>query len=653
MANPTAVTMVKPPLRPAWWKESTVYQIYPASFKSECSIISQGRDGEDEIKGDLRGIISKVPYLSRLGVDIVWLSPILQSPQVDMGYDISDYRSIDPLYGSMADHDELISTLHSHGMKYVMDLVVNHTSSEHEWFLDSRSSKTSSKRDWYFWRPPRYSETTGERMPPNNWESAFSGSAWTWDETTQEYYLHLFAPEQPDLNWDNPAVRDAVHEIVRFWLDRGVDGFRMDVINFISKTPELPDADIIKPGFVQPGTKHFACGPHLHEYLAGLGSILHEYDAFSVGEMPGVFDTKEIIKAVGQDRGELAMVFQFEIVQMDGARDKGSKWYHRAFDPRELKRVVNKWNTFMIENAGWNAVFMENHDQGRTISRYADEGDEHRVHSAKMLAAHMALQSGTVFVYQGQELAQVNVPKDWGMEEYKDIEALNHWKTVLEEYPDDIKMQEMFKKQYRLIGRDNARTPMQWDDSDETYAGFLSPEQKDDAPRRPKGVNPWMRVHDDFKKWNAARQVDDENSPYHYWRRVLELRKRYKDCFVYGDFEMLDMEHECVVAYLRTDTGDSVDTSQLKQATKTKCLVLTNFSGKDVWWTVPASATEILIDEETGGLGAKLKTRAVLGDLRNYNGIRDKENEVKKDNDDASGQWRILLRPWEVIVAMI
>ncbi|KAJ9629104.1 hypothetical protein H2204_009044 [Knufia peltigerae] len=639
MANPTAVSMVKPPLRRAWWKESSVYQIYPASFKSACSIVSKSRDGEDEIKGDIRGIISQVPYLSRLGVDIVWLSPILQSPQVDMGYDISDYLSIDRLYGTMEDHDELISALHARGMKYVMDLVVNHTSSEHAWFLDSRSSKTSPKRDWYFWRPARYSEETGERMPPNNWESAFSGSAWTWDDETQEYYLHLFAPEQPDLNWDNPEVREAVHDVVRFWLDRGVDGFRMDVINFISKTPGLPDADVIKPGFLQPGTQHFACGPHLHEYLRGLGTILRRYDAFSVGEMPGVFDTKEIIKAVGQDRGELAMVFQFEIVQMDGARDKGSKWYHRDFEPSELKRVVDKWNKFMIENAGWNAVFMENHDQGRTVSRYADESDEYRGKSAKMLAAHMALQSGTVFVYQGQELGQVNLPKDWGMEEYKDIEVLNHWKTVLEEYPDDLEMQEMFKKQYRLIGRDNARTPMQWDDNDETYGGFLS-----DTNRPRKGVKPWMRVHDDFKNWNAAKQVDDQNSPYHYWKRVLDLRRQYKNCFVYGDFEMLDMDHDCVVAYVRTDMAIETGTTS---TTKTKCLVLTNFSGTETWWTVPSSATGIMIDEQT----TKLKASAVVDDLRNYNDAKDQTNKVKKD--ETSGQWSILLRPWEVVVAMI
>lgn len=634
MPNITHVTKIKAPLRHAWWKESTVYQIYPASFKSACSITSS--PDSHEIKGDLRGIISRVDYLSRLGVDMVWLSPILASPQVDMGYDISDYRRIDRLYGTMADHDELISALHGRGMKYVMDLVVNHTSKEHEWFRESRSSKSSPKRDWYYWRPPRYHPDTGERMPPNNWESVFSGSAWTFDEATGEYYLHLFAQDQPDLNWDNLGVRTAIHEMIRFWLDKGVDGFRMDVINFISKEPGLPDADIVKPGFLQPGLHRYACGPRLHEYLQGIGKILIEYNAFSVGEMPGVYDTREILKGVGQDRGELAMAFQFEIVNMDVDGSKGSKWYHRPFQPRELKGIVSKWNTFMIENGGWNAVFMENHDQGRSISRYADESERYRLKSAKMLAAHLGFQSGTVFVYQGQELGQINVPREWGMDEYKDIEVLNHWKMVQQEYPDDLEMQRKFREQYRRIGRDNARTPMQWNADEQTSGGFLP----DDAP---KVAKPWMRVHEDFKVWNAENQVADENSAFNYWRRVFKLRKDFKDVFVYGDFKMLDDEHECVVAYLRMD-----DSVHKEEHTKRKCLVVTNVSGKDLWWTVPFPAKDMLIDE-AAGMG-RLRKEAILDDLRNYVENGEKENNVRKESD---GQGSIKLRPWEVIVAMV
>ena len=294
----------KGPIQRKWWKESTVYQIYPASFCSTST--SSGT-------GDLQGIISKLDYIKQLGVDIVWLSPILSSPQVDMGYDISDYRDIDYRYGTMADHDALVDGLHQRGLKYVMDLVVNHTSDEHEWFKASKSSKDNEYRDWYIWRPARYDPKRNERMPPNNWESYFSGSAWKWDETTEEYYLHLFATEQPDLNWENPKVVKAVHDVIRFWLDKGVDGFRMDVINFISKEPGLPDAPITKPGFLQSGISWHSCGPRLHEFLEGIGSILTEYNAFSVGEMPGVTDAKEIVKGVGQDRGELGMAFQFEM----------------------------------------------------------------------------------------------------------------------------------------------------------------------------------------------------------------------------------------------------------------------------------------------------------------------------------------------------
>lgn len=607
---------VKKPIQPAWWREASVYQIYPASYK----------DSTGSGRGDIPGIISKLDYIAQLGVDIVWLSPILKSPQVDMGYDISDYRDIDPLYGNMDDHDRMIKGLHERGLKYVMDLVVNHTSDQHEWFKQSRSSKDNPYRDWYFWRPARYDDQ-GNRIPPNNWEAAFSGSAWEWDETTQEYYLHIFAKEQPDLNWENPKVVEAVHEIIRFWLERGVDGFRMDVINFISKDPRLPDNRIWKPGFLQMGVEHFACGPRLHEFLQGIGKILQEYNAFSVGEMPGVTDTREILKGVGQDRGELAMAFQFEIVDMDHQR--GSKWLPRPFDVREFKQIVNKWQRFMLDNGGWNALYMENHDQGRTISRYCDESEEYRMKSSKLLASHLAFQSGTVFVYQGQELAQINVPEEWGLEEYQDLEVINHWKTVLEAYPDDKEQQAVFKKQYRRIGRDNARTPMQWKPTDHDYAGF-SPEPAGSD----KVSKPWMSIHPDFKRWNAETLVADKGSSFHYWRRVLQFRKAHKDIFVYGDFEMLDFEHEHVVAYVRTADNAGVEPS--------RCLVITHFGGEDTWWRVPGNVTDILFDKKG------LREKAIIPDLRNYTS-EGGENEVKRGDD---GKWAIKLRPWEVVVAL-
>jgi glycosidase len=305
LSEPSKTTVVRPKTQRAWWKESVVYQIYPSSFKSSSSTSGHG---------DIRGIISELDYIKGLGVDIVWLSPILASPQVDMGYDISDYKDIDPRYGTMAEHDALIKGLHDRKLKYVMDLVVNHTSDQHEWFKQSRSSKNNPYRKWYIWKPAKGVDDKGKRIPPNNWCSAFGGSVWEWDEATQEYYLHLFAKEQPDLNWEEEEVVEAVHDIIRFWLKRGVDGFRMDVINFISKVPGLPDAEVTVPGTeLQSGSKYYACGPRLHEFFQGIGKIMKEYDGFSVGEMPGVYDAAEVLKAVGGDRGELQMSFNFEM----------------------------------------------------------------------------------------------------------------------------------------------------------------------------------------------------------------------------------------------------------------------------------------------------------------------------------------------------
>ncbi|KAL8243580.1 hypothetical protein R6Q59_009838 [Mikania micrantha] len=591
-----------------WWKEASVYQIYPASFK----------DSNGDGVGDIPGIISELDYIKSLGVDVVWLSPILQSPQVDMGYDISDYKDIHRPYGTMADHDALIKGLHDRGMKYVLDLVVNHTSDQHEWFKQSRSSKENPYRDWYYWRPARY-DADGNRMPPNNWEAAFSGSAWEWDETTQEYYLHLFAVEQPDLNWENPKVVEAVHDIVRFWLDRGVDGFRMDVINFISKTFGLPDAPVTRDGFLQVAIEHFSCGPRLHEFLKGLGSILQEYDAFSVGEMPGVTDTREIVKGVGGDRGELCMAFQFELVGLDN--HPGEKWREREFNVSEYKQVTNKWQRFMLENNGWNALYLENHDQGRSITRFASEAPEYRTISSKLIASNLVLQSGTPFVYQGQELAQINMPADWGIEYYKDIEALNYWKELDEKNAsDDIRKAVM--RQYRLIGRDNARTPVQW--SSAKNAGFT-------AESTPASVKPWMPVHPDHADWNAAKQVKDPKSAFNYWRQILQLRKEYKDIFVYGDFEMLDMDHEFVCTYARTADKE---VNGKKQA-----LIISNFGGENkeggkdgFWYPLPKGYGKFVADE------------AIVSELKNHDG----KIETKTEGETTY----VKLRPYEAIVAL-
>ncbi|KAL3423012.1 trehalose-6-phosphate hydrolase [Phlyctema vagabunda] len=534
----------------AWWKEVSVYQIYPSSFK----------DTNDDGIGDLEGIISKVDYMKKLGVDCVWLSPILKSPQVDMGYDVADYRVIDARYGTLEHVDRLIKELKSRDMKLLMDLVVNHTSDQHEWFLKSRSSKQNEYRDWYVWRPAKY-DAEGVRHPPNNWQAAFQGSVWEWDELTQEYYLHIFAVEQPDLNWENPQVRAAVHDIMRFWLDRGADGFRMDVINFISKEPGLPDAPITNPDSPWQSGEHFySAGPRLHEYLAGLGSILKEYNAFSVGEMPCVSDPKEVIKSVGYDRGELNMIFQFDHVDIDYAPGPDGRFTLQSpkWSLSKLRVIFETMQKFMYANDGWNALYLENHDQPRSVNRFACGCPQHRASSAKMLATFLCCQAGTPFIFQGQELGMTNVPKEWGIEEYKDLCTLNHW-AELNKRTQDPEILKAKLVEYQKKARDNARTPMQWDDS--PNAGFTCP-----------STEPWMRANDNYTSVNAASQIDDPHSPFSYWAKMLATRKEYKDLFVYGDFDVVDATSEDIFAYTRrSENGE-------------KMLVICNFSPEKVQW---------------------------------------------------------------------
>ncbi|RTE77912.1 hypothetical protein BHE90_007624 [Fusarium euwallaceae] len=535
----------------AWWKESSVYQIYPASFQ----------DSTGTGVGDLKGIISRVDYLKNLGVDIVWLSPIFKSPQVDMGYDVSDYEAIDPPYGDISDVDVLKDKLHERGMKLVLDLVVNHTSDQHEWFKESRKSKDNPYRDWYVWRPAKY-DADGNRQPPNNWQGHFQGDTWEYDETTDEYYLHLFCKEQPDLNWENPAVRKKVHEIMRFWLDRGADGFRMDVINFVSKDQAFPDSDQT----VLRGHEFYACGPRCHEYLKEIGEILREYDAFSVGEMPCVHDERELIKAVRADRGELSMIFHFELMDLD--HGPGGKFTPRTWKLSELKATTHKWQKFMYDNQGWNALYLENHDQPRSVSRFVHDDPQNRVASAKLIAVFLGFQSGTPFLYQGQEIGMTNVPKDWPFEEYKDIDCLSHWNA--NKGNADAATLDSYKVEYQLKSRDNARTPMQWDAT--PNAGFTKAD-----------VTPWMRVNDNYREINAASQTSDPDSVYHCWRRVLEKRKEHVDIFVYGDFQLVNEAHEKVFAYSRkADNGDTA-------------LVVCNFAAETVSWTLPAKVREVLI----------------------------------------------------------
>jgi oligo-1,6-glucosidase len=525
-----------------------------------------------------------------------------------MGYDIADYEDIDPSYGTLADVDNLIAEIKKRGMKLVMDLVVNHTSEEHAWFLDSRSSKTSSKRDWYIWKPARY-DADGNRQPPNNWALILgeANSAWTWDETTQEYYLSLFTPEQPDLNWENPAVREAVHNILRFWLDRGASGFRMDVINLISKHQDFPDAPVVVKAKYQPGDKYYANGPRLHEYLKEINQkVLSKYDAMTVGEMPFVRNEDEIMRIVGATSGELNMIFAFDLVDIDNVPGDFKFTLH-PWDARDLKRTVSRLQRLMLERDGWNSLFVENHDQPRSVSRYTDDSDEWREYGAKLLCLMQTTLAGTLYVYQGEELGMRNVPPEWEPSEYKDIESINFWKKNNELYPGDEEKLAHARKVLQRKARDNARTPVQWDAS--PHAGFTSPSS-----------TPWMRVVPDYTTVNADAQLRDPKptpgtlSVHAFWKRGLENRKKHKDVFVYGDFQVIDQENEKVVAWKRWGESEAFVT-------------VLNFSGESVQW-------EGLTNE-----GVKLQ-RWVAG---NY-------DETELDSRETSGV--IVLKPWEGLLGV-
>ncbi|PBK93930.1 glycoside hydrolase family 13 protein [Armillaria gallica] len=572
-----------------WWKSSTIYQIYPVSFF----------DSNGDGFGDLNGITSKLDYLKELGVDILWLSPIYKSPLADMGYDISDYREIDSRYGTLQDWDNLLKGVHDRGMKLIlclptrtrMDLVVNHTSDEHEWFVKSRSSKDDPKRDWYIWRPPKY-DSEGNRHPPNNWRSVFEGSAWDYDADTDEYYLHLYISKQPDLNWANPAVREAVYDLMRFWLDRGCDGFRMDVINIISKVDGLPDAPIIDANEpFQPAGMHFANGPRVHEYLKEMGNkVLSHYDIITVGETPFTESMDALMLYVLPDRKELNMVFQFELMELDTPKTvkDWSPLMHRQWKLSELKDIISRWQVFKSEDGFWNAIFIENHDHPRAVSRFGnDTTDELRALSAKMLAILEVTQKGTLYIYQGQELGLKNFPPSWKLEEYKDVASQNYWNRILErrmretgKEANEIDMEDVFEG-FRRKARDHARVPMQWDSS--TNAGFS------------KGV-PWMRVNEDYETWNASCQLEDEHSVLTFYKRALETRKQYP-VLIFGEYELLIPEHEHVFAYRRTlvesgvqalvllnfsDKVVKIDLSAIEKVSDAMKLVLGNYEGSDI-----------------------------------------------------------------------
>lgn len=516
-----------------WWASAVVYQVYPRSFA----------DSDGDGVGDLRGITSRLDHLADLGVDVVWLSPVYASPQDDNGYDISDYRAVDPTFGTLEDLEELTDALHARGMRLVMDLVVNHTSDEHPWFVESRSSPASAKRDWYWWRGPREGMEAGAPgAEPTNWRSAFSGPAWSLDEASGEYYLHLFSTKQPDLNWENPDVRAAVHEMMRWWLDRGVDGFRMDVINMVSKDVaadgSLPDGRDVDPrtGLAR-GGEHYLCGPRIHEYLAEMHAEVfagRPEALLTVGEMPGV-TVADAQRFTDPANAEVDMVFQFEHVDLD---HDGSKWHPVPLDLLALKASFGRWQAGLAER-GWNSLYWNNHDQPRIVSRWGDDSPEHRAASAKCLGTLLHLHRGTPYVYQGEEIGMANFP--WASaEQLRDIESRNH---LAEEVAHGGDPAEVLSR-VAVSSRDNARTPVQWDAS--PSAGFTAGE-------------PWITVNPDHADgWTVADQADDATSVLAHYRRLVALRHEWP-VVALGDFTMLLPEHEQVYAFTRRLEGEGAD----------------------------------------------------------------------------------------------
>ncbi|MCY1139853.1 alpha-glucosidase [Actinoplanes sp. Pm04-4] len=520
-----------------WWKSAVVYQIYPRSFA----------DADGDGMGDLRGIIDHLDHLSGLGVDVIWLSPIYPSPQDDNGYDISDYQNIEPVFGTLEIFDELLAGVHARGMKLIMDLVVNHSSDEHPWFLESRSSKDNPKRDWYWWQPAREGLEPGTPgAEPTNWGSVFGGSAWELDEKTGEYYLHLFSKKQPDLNWENPEVRSAVYEMMNWWLDRGIDGFRMDVINMISKVVPLPDGRLTAGSLYGDGSAGFINGPRLHEYLQEMHrEVFAGRDAMlTVGEMPGV-TVDEAKLFTDPERHEVDMVFQFDHVWADRGEDP---WLLMPLQLTNLKAIFNRWQAGLAE-VGWNSLYWNNHDQPRAVSRYGDDSAEYRVASAKMLGTVLHLHRGTPYIYQGEELGMTNYPFR-AIDEFRDIEALGQYAQAVEQ---EGRTPEEVLTVLRARGRDNARTPMQWNAS--AHAGFTT-------------GTPWLAVNPNYPEVNAEAAQADPDSVYHYYRKLADLRHT-EPAVVDGDFTMLLPNHEQLYAYTR-------------RLVNTELLVIGNFSGSEV-----------------------------------------------------------------------
>ena len=532
-------------MKKAWWKEAVVYQIYPRSFM----------DSNGDGIGDINGITQRLEYLQELGIDVIWLSPVYQSPNDDNGYDISDYQAIMEEFGTMEDFDRMLAKAHELGIKIMMDLVVNHTSDEHAWFVESRKSVDNPYRDFYIWRKGRE-----DGSEPNNWGSCFSGSAWKYDPQTDMYFLHLFSTKQPDLNWDNPQVREHVYDMMNWWCEKGIDGFRMDVISLISKPEGLPDGEVGENGY---GDSGCANGPHVHEYLQEMNrEVLSKYDLITVGETSGV-TLEEAKKYANAGGTELNMVFQFEhLGSGEGVKARYGKWDVQKMPLPEWKANLSKWQTGLEGNA-WNSLFLSNHDQPRSVSRFGNDSDAYREVSAKLLATCLHMMQGTPYVYQGEELGMCNAYFE-DLADYRDIESLNAYKELTETC--GVSHEEMMGYLKR-ISRDNARTPMQWDDS--KNAGFTT-------------GTPWIKVNPNYVHVNAKQQVGNPDSVFSYYQKLIRLRHE-NEIIVYGDYELLEPENEELFIYTRTLGGE-------------RLMVLCKFTDRDV--VIPASVTGQITDAQ-------------------------------------------------------
>ncbi|MBS4211194.1 MULTISPECIES: alpha,alpha-phosphotrehalase [Neobacillus] len=541
----------------AWWKNAVVYQIYPKSFK----------DTTGNGTGDLLGIIDKLDYLKKLGVDVLWLTPIYQSPQRDNGYDISDYYSIYPEYGTMEDFERLLKEAHKRSLKIMMDIVINHTSTEHEWFKQSKSSKDNPYRDFYIWKDGV------KGAPPNNWQSKFGGSAWEYDETTGQYYLHLFDVTQADLNWENEKVREALYEMMHFWLKKGVDGFRLDVINLISKDQQFPQDDT-------DGRKFYTDGPRIHEFLHEMNEkVFSKYDLITVGEMSST-SIDHCINYTKPEREELNMVFSFHHLKVD--YPNGDKWTKADFDFHALKKILSDWQIEMNQGGGWNALFWCNHDQPRVVSRFGDDGKYHK-ESAKMLATAIHMMQGTPYIYQGEEFGMTN-PNFNSIEDYRDVESFNIFEIKKNEGMSELEILDILKQK----SRDNSRTPVQWDSS--RNAGFTE-------------GTPWINTAENSPEINAENAMQDPDSIFYYYQKLIQLRKNY-DIIMDGDFELILEDDKEVFAYVRSNGVE-------------KMIVLNNFYGKEKTVTLPShfhldgEHCEMLISnyEDSAALGCQINLR--------------------------------------------